>query len=314
MAIDTRTPAELEVAKSTEAALAAGKDPFGDDEEIVAPTISSQAADAAAELDEAKGIVDAVDPDEEAEPAAVTAEAKPEAATPSAEALAEIAADEQPVAALPKTPQFRVASQEAIEADMLALETEKADAFQKVMSGDMEPKDYTALEASVNRKIGRLQAQSTLAEANAQTAAQHEAEATLALMHAAKKSNELDYFADTKAQSQFDAFLNVALADPDNAGKPYAEILSSAHANVLAYRGIVKAAAPAVADEVAPTTTKPAARVPEPAPLTLRGLPNASVPNTGGTLSDALGRLTGAEYQAAFNKLTPAQKAAMVDD
>ena len=82
-------------------------------------------------------------------------------------------------------------------------------------------------------------------KANAQSNAQAENQATMALINLAKKAGELDYMADTKAQSQFDTFLNVALADPDNAGRSYPELLADAHANVLAYRGIVKAAGPA---------------------------------------------------------------------
>ena len=309
-------PADAAVNEATAAAIAAGKDPFGDDEDIAAPTIENQAARAAAALDEENGVIDpasaeAADLDDEVATEAKTEAPAEETATEepavNTEALEAIAADEPLVA---RTPQFKVDSQAVIDANTAELNTVKADALQKLMDGEMEPKVYAAVEADVNQKLGRLLVQSALAEANAQSMAQAENQATLALINSAKKSGELDYLADPKAQSQFDAFLTVGLADPDNAGKSYAELLSGAHANVLAYRGIVKAAGPLTT----PVATKPPARTPEPAPMTLRGLPNASVPNTGGTVLDALGRLRGAEYQAAFSKLTAAQKSALIDE
>jgi hypothetical protein len=64
-----------------------------------------------------------------------------------------------------------------------------------------------------------------------------------------------------------------------------------------------------------PQPNKPAAeRKPAgEAPVTLRSLPSASTPNTGGIL-EQIGRLKGPAYEAAYAKLTPAQQAALLDE
>lgn len=322
MALNTRTAAEEAVHADTEAQLAAGGDPFGDDEPIVAASIEDQAAAAAAELAAANGTTG--DPDDVDDPAdaGVTA-AAPEAAAaaaddptktqPTAAQLAEIA-DDTPAPVVERViapPKFRVASADALEADRLALHTESATALQQMMDGDLAPAEYAKINSRVIDKLGQLSVQAALAEANAQTSAQVEASALTTLMNQSKTSGALDYFTDVKAQKQFDIALNMLQDDPDNAGKSFSDLIADAHASVLAVRGISKpAATPAAA--AAPTPAAP--RVPEAGPITLRGLPNASTPATGGTIGDALGRLKGADYQAAFSKLTPAQKAAMVDD
>lgn len=305
-------PADTAVLDDIAAQEAAGGDPFGDNEEIVAVTVADQAAAAASELAAAAGMPDAVDEPDDADPpvegAATTADATadPVVAEPAAAVEPSAAPAPAPV------PQFRTASQEAIAADTAALNAEKAEALQKMMDGDLEPAAYAAIDATVTQKLGQLLVQSTLAELNAQTAAQTETQAVLALMDRSAAAKQLDYRADATAQAQFDMMLNALGADPANAGLAYPALLDKAHAAVLAVRGI--AAATTAAPPPAPLTGKPPARTPEAAPLTLRGLPVAQVPLTGGTAADALGRLTGAEYQTAFDKLTPAQQAAMVDD
>jgi hypothetical protein len=307
-------PADTAVLDDIAAQEAAGGDPFGDNEEIVAVTVTDQAAEAAAKLTAEAGNPDAVDEPDAADPpveevAPVAAAAEPAAAAP---AVAEpVAATPAPAPAPAHVPQYRVASKEAIAADTAALNAEKAAALQKMMDGDLEPAAFAVIDATVTQKLGQLLVQSTLAELNAQTAVHTETQAVLALMDRSAAAKQLDYRADPKAQERFDMELNFLSADPENAGISYAALLDKAHANVLAIRGIATTAA---APPPAPLTGKPPARTPEAAPLTLRGLPTAQVPLTGGTAADALGRLTGADYEAAFAKLTPAQQAAMVDD
>jgi len=305
-------PADIAVLDDIAAQEAAGGDPFGDDEEIVAVSIADQAAEAAAKLDAEAG-----NPDGEDEPDA--ADPPVEEAAPAAEATEPVettpavteSAKTEPAPAPDPVPQYRVASSEAIAADTAALNAEKAAALQKMMDGEIEPAAYAAIDADVTQKLGKLLVQSALAEANAQTVAQTEMNAITALIAQAKATGELDYTADAKAQRQFDAVLTMTQADPDNAGRSYAELVKEAHTTVLAIRGIKAAPAPTPAPAA---TGKPAPRVPEAGPLTLRGLPSAQVPLTGGTAADAIGRLTGADYEAAFAKLTPAQQAAMLED
>jgi hypothetical protein len=45
----------------------------------------------------------------------------------------------------------------------------------------------------------------------------------------------------------------------------------------------------------------------------LRDLPAASTPHTGGSALDAMGNLKGQAYQDAFNRLSPAQQAQLLD-
>lgn len=312
-------PADIAVLDDIAAQEAAGGDPFGDDEEIVAVSIADQATEAAAKLDAEAGNPDGVDepdaadpPVDEVAPIAEAAEpADPVETTPAAAESAKKEPAPAPAPAPDPVPQYRVASSEAIAADTAALNAEKAAALQKMMDGEIEPAEYAVIDADVTQKLGRLLVQSALAEANAQTIAQTETNALNALIAHAKATGELDYIADAKAQRQFDTVLTMAQADPDNAGRSYAELVKEAHTTVLAIRGIKAAPAPAPAPAA---TGKPAPRVPEAGPLTLRGLPSAQVPLTGGTAADAIGRLTGADYEAAFAKLTPAQQAAMLED
>ena len=94
-------------------------------------------------------------------------------------------------------------------------------------------------------------------------------------------------------------------AQPDNAGKDFADLIEDAHKMVKAMRGVqtpAKAAAPA-------QERKPAGD----APVTLRSLPSASTPNTGGVI-EQIARLKGPAYEAAYAKLTPAQQAALLDE
>jgi SWI/SNF-related matrix-associated actin-dependent regulator 1 of chromatin subfamily A len=251
----------------------------------------------------------------EADPAAAAAASAAET-PPTAEALAEIAADEATVAAPAPAPQFRVASSEAIEADMQALETEKAEAFQKVMSGDMEAAEYSKLEAATNRKIGKLQAQITLAEANAQTAAQAEASTVFALMDRSQRTGQLDYRADVTAQKQFDLALLMAEADPENAGKSFADLCETAHSAVLAMRGIAKAAAvtaaPAVAAVVA-APAAPAAPKPRDIPQTLVNLPAAAAVPVGNDFMTQFNAITDPdEADALLASMPKAQRQALM--
>ena len=297
MAIDTRTPAELEVAKTVEAELAAGGDPYGDDEPLVAETIEVQAnAAAQAQADEGgNSAPGALLPATDEQAPAGTAE----------EAAPEVVAEPQAL------PQYTVDGTD-FAAQRAALRAERREVEAKWASGELSDDDRaTALDELQDKSDALLIEQtraSTLAEANAQAeqrAAESRANAETAAMRAvaeaAKASGQIDYASDIKAQKQFDVMFTAVKADPDNADKTSSQLVQEAHKAVLALRGI--------ADK-----TPAKERTAPPAPPTLRNLPNATTSNSGGTVADSIGRLTGAAYQAAFAKLTPAQKAALVDD
>lgn len=281
------TPEDLKALEAIAAAEAAGQDPFGDDEPLTVEADADEPAPEAASEAAA---------DTEAEQAAADAPAA-EAAQP----------DPEPEPAQPE-PAAMPAYKAELPADHKAQRTEllkaKADAMRKLMDGEMSAEEFAAEELRVTEALedlaaARIRAE-TLQEANAQSQQAYQARAIQRLIANAK--SEVDYAADATAQKQFDTSLQVLAAQPDNAGKDFADLIEDAHKMVKAMRG-VQTPAKAPAPE-----RKPAGDV----PVTLRSLPSASTPNTGGVI-EQIGRLKGPAYEAAFDKLTPAQKAALLD-
>ena len=280
------TPEDQKTLDAIAAAEAAGQDPFGDDEPL---TVEAEAdadqpaaeaeAQAAADAEAEQGATDA--------PAAEAAQAEPEPEQP------------EPVA----MPAYKA----ELPADHKAQRTEllkaKADAMRKLMDGEMTADEFSAEELRVTEALedlaaARIRAE-TLQDANAQSQQAYQARAIQRLIANAK--SEVDYAADATAQKQFDTSLQVLAAQPDNAGKDFADLIEDAHKMVKAMRGIAPQAKP-VAER------KPSGD----APVTLRGVPSASTPNTGGVI-EQIARLKGPAYEAAFAKLTPAQQAALLD-
>ena len=305
---NAQNPSDAAMLDSIETELAAGGDPFGDDEPIVPETIEMQAQKAAAGVDDD-------DSGDEANDEPTTDET-----VVDADALAAIAGTDEPIGEslptdtaddAPSPQQFRTADKAVLDSERTILLAQDAEAFKKVMDGEMEPGDYAALRGEIGNKLDTLLIQRTLIEANAQNKAQLENASVRSIMDNAKQSGEIDYFTDIKGQKQFDMALQMLLADPDNAGRTFSAVTKEAHASVLALRGV--AAKPAATLAATTAATKPAARVPEKPPITLRGLPSASTPNTTTGIAEAMGRLRGAAYQDAFAKLTPAQQSALVD-
>lgn len=278
------TPEDQKTLDAIAAAEAAGQDPFGDDEPL---TVEAEAdADQPDAEAEAQAAADA-----EAEQGAEAAQAEPEPEQP------------EPVA----MPAYKA----ELPADHKAQRTEllkaKADAMRKLMDGEMTSEEFATEEMRVTEALedlaaARIRAE-TLQEANAQSQEAYQARAIQRLIANAK--SEVDYAADAAAQKQFDTSLQVLAAQPDNAGKDFADLIEDAHKMVKAMRGVqtpAKAAAPA-------QERKPAGD----APVTLRSLPSASTPNTGGVI-EQIARLKGPAYEAAYAKLTPAQQAALLDE
>ncbi len=281
------TPEDQKTLDAIAAAEAAGQDPFGDDEPL---TVEAEAdadqpaaeaeAQAAADAEAEQGAADA--------PAAESAQAEPEPEQP------------EPVA----MPAYKA----ELPADHKAQRTEllkaKADAMRKLMDGEMTADEFATEELRVTEALedlaaARIRAE-TLQEANAQSQQVYQARTIQRLI--AKTKAEVDYATDTAAQQQFDTSLRVLAAQPANADKDFADLAEDAHKMVKAMRGIAQTPKPSAADR------KPAGD----APVTLRSLPSASTPNTGGVI-EQIARLKGPAYEAAFAKLTPAQQAALLD-
>lgn len=281
------TPEDQKALDAIAAAEAAGQDPFGDDE----PLTTEAAAD-----EPAPEAVPEAAADTEAEQAAADAPAA-EAAQPDPEPE-----PEQPEpAAMPPYKAELPADHKAQRTELLQA---KADAMRKLMDGEMSAEEFAAEEMRVTEALedlaaARIRAE-TLQEANAQSQQAYQARAIQRLIANAK--SEVDYAADATAQKQFDTSLQVLAAQPDNAGKDFADLIEDAHKMVKAMRGIAQAPKQPAADR------RPAGDV----PVTLRSLPSASTPNTGGVI-EQIARLKGPAYEAAFAKLTPAQQAALLD-
>ena len=282
-----KTPAEIETLAETQRQIAAGNDPFGDDELDGGVPAAKTAEERIAELTEEPAKEDAVTPEDVAETSVVD-----EPSSPQPTFLAEVPKDYQ--------------NQRKV------LMTEKAEAMKKLMEGELEPDAFAEIESRVSDALEDLTAQriraETLIEANTQTAAalqQHEIKRLIA-----RTKTEVDYLTDGKAQKQFDMALQMLNADSDNSSRDFGELVAQAHKAVMALRGT-----PSKAEQVADEVLKRAARKPdgEP-PITLRGLPVAATPNSNGDAVEAMGRLSGQAYQEAFKKLSPGQRAKLLDE
>ena len=270
------TPEDLKALEAIAAAEAAGQDPFGDDEPL---TTEAEAQETEAEAA----------PEPPAEQAAEAKQAEPEAARTEAAEL----------------PTYKAEVPQDYKAQRAQLLQAKAEAMKKLMDGEIDAEAFAAedmrvAEALEDLAAARIRAE-TLQEANAQSQQAYQARAIQRLI--ANTKGEVDYAADVTAQQQFDTSLQVLAAQPANAGKDFADLIEDAHKMVKAMRGVQTPAKATAADR------RPAGDV----PVTLRSLPSASTPNTGGVI-EQIARLKGPAYEAAYAKLTPAQQAALLDE
>lgn len=292
----TLTAAEQKTLDDIAAAQARGEDPFGDDEtNDTATTTTTANADGTGEgQGQPKGGGTGKTNGDHVDEATLQAIAE----GTEREALAELNAGTDPL-------QFNAQVPTDYKATRAALLAEKSEAMGKLMDGELDAAEYAAIESRVLDSLEDLSAQriraETLMEANAQTQAQTQQAAISALIVKAK--DEVAYATDAKAQRQFDMAMTAVGTDPDNAGKPFAHLVNEAHKVVMALRGVQ--AKPEVPGQRPPGGN---------APVTLRSIPAAQTPNTGGSITDQLARLTGQEYEAAYAKLTPQQRASMLDD
>ena len=220
---------------------------------------------------------------------------------------------------------------------------EKALAMKKLIDGELDLEAFSVIESRVSNALEDLTAQrirsETLSEANVQNQQAMQQSEIRRLIARAKA--DVDYSKDTKAQKSFDVALRTLQADPDNGVLEFGDLVDEAHRVVLAMRGgvgKVDATVPAVAAVTVPvvapvvketkavkaaTPVAPVAvaleKVPdrqpaEKAPVTLRGLPVASTPNSNGDVIEQMSRLSGQAYQDAFAKLSPQQRRSLVDE
>lgn len=292
------TPEEQKVLDALEKAKAAGGDPFGDEDDL--DTVIDETADEVAD-DVAE---DSADDETQARE---TPKREDDEVDKPAEANEDVALPEVASEYRAEVPQdYKDRRAELMKA--------KAEAMKKLMDGEIDAEAFAAEDARIADALEELTAQriraETLIEANQQAQALQQQKALQRLI--AQTREQVDYMKDQKAQKQFDTAMRAIAADPDNAGRDYADLIQEAHRVVCALRGIplTKGEQVARAVETAAATRRPK----EAPPVTLRNIPAASTPNANGDILDQLGRLSGPAYEEAFNRLSPAQRKALLDE
>lgn len=319
--MNMKTTVSQALAASVDEALARGEDPLGDNDPLEVEQNEDDAQAGQGEQEQAAGADDVQAQQQEQEAAGSDADAgatqaadagadtlQVDDAALNAEALAAVAADDadpEPVQLATDTTDFKAERQkleekeDGIEAKWAAGELSDAERATQLRDLRKQQNDLTRQETRAE----------TIAELNRQQLQAYQSRVLLAIATQSKAAGQLDY-TDAKVGAAFDHMLHAVSADPGNEGKSFKELASLAHDALCATRGVKttkEAASPAPAPAAAP-------RKPPQAPVTLRSLPAASTPNTGGNAVDALGSLKGQDYQEAFSRLTPAQKAALLDE
>lgn len=330
-----RTPEEQRVLDEIAAQTAAGADPFGDDEELVRPGAGGQqpagetdadATDADDGDGEADGAPNKADDSQAAANEQTQNEDGKKADTPNdgqqaqdldPDVLADIADPLQ----LRQPTRFQAEVPKDFKEQRAKLLAEKAAATGKLMNGEIDTDAYAAEEVRIAEaldELNRVQVRAeTLAEVNRQNDANYSQTALDSLIKRSRVSGEIDYKATPGAAQHFDRALQVVLADPEFAGKDIAEVYDEAHSIVCARMGVQrKAPGGEPTQQQAGTGGKTEApnRQTAAAPLTLRNLPAAASTTPAGGVEEQLARLTGPEYEAAFSKLTPSQRARLLDE
>lgn len=302
------SPAEAEALKAIEAAEAAGQDPFGDLDDDA--TDAAPAAQAASEPEAAEPETT----DEAGEPAASEAASEEPEEGVDETVLNELA---DPLGiAQPAPTAYTAEIPSDLDGKRTELLTKKAEALEKLMSGEIEAKEFAGVEIEVANELAKIDRQiaraETLAEINQQTSARYEGMVIAQIVDTTKPV--LDYTKDASAQRQFDVVMAGLRADPANAAKSFAQLAADANRTVLAIRGLSLDGQQNTSTQ---TPAKPTGgtRLPtEKPPATLRGIPVAATPNTGGGVVEQMANLSGQAYEAAFQKLSPAQQAALLGE
>jgi hypothetical protein len=310
------TPQEAQTLKDIEAAAARGEDVFGDDEEIVKPGFGDTDNSDQQTAGEVADDDDAATPGDESQTNGdqinqQQADAQ-QAGDDSTNGIDPAVLDEiaNPPAAEPAlTAQFKASVPEDYKAKRTELLATKAKAMKDLMDGTIDADAFAEIDAQVSTDLEDLTAQriraETLIEANTQTQQAYQQREIQKLI--ARTKAEVDYTADPKAAKQFDTAMALLVADPDNAGMDFAELIQTTHKMVASMRGVSVAK---TQDKQPPPERKPT----DAAPVTLRSLPTASTPNSNGNIVDQLARLKGADYERAFSKLSPADRRALLDE
>lgn len=338
-----RTPEEQRVLDEIAAQTAAGGDPFGDNEELVRPGAGGEqpaddaaggqgaAADDGGDNDGDGGADGTPNPADDGQ-AATDEQQKGDdgkkAGTPADDQRSQdldpdVLADIADPLQLRQPTRFQAEVPKDFKEQRSKLLGEKAAATARLMNGEIDTEAYAAEEVRIAEALDELTRQQvraeTLAEVNRQNEASYSQLALDNLIKRSKTAGEIDYKATPGAAQHFDRAMQVVLADPEFAGKDIAEVYAEAHSMVCARLGVQRKAAGGgagnqAADGSAGKTEIPNRQPAGAAPITLRNIPAAASTTPAGGVEEQMARLTGPEYEAAFSKLTPSQRARLLDE
>lgn len=204
--------------------------------------------------------------------------------------------------------------------DLDALDAREAELQAKLDANDIEPRDFAVELRKINNDravvLSEQSTARTIMETNKGNEQANNARFERSFIKAVSKDG-IDY-TQTKNLRLFNTMIEEA-ADELPEGATKLQLWSEAHRRVALARGVQlgkTAAPPAPAAAPAPTAA-PAAPTPPPsrkmnpkdAPATLAHVAGGQAPeDTGGDPFADLDRLDGVEYEAALNRLTPAQR------
>lgn len=268
--------------------------------------------------DDAAATAGATDPHEAAaaaQDAAAAAAAAAGGEKPAGEKTgAEAGADEGAAVAAtdrPFVPQYSAEVPPDAKEKITALQAEEADAFKKLMDGEISAEDYQAVRTRTSTEIDTIKEQSLTAkifeQANQQTADQlARAEWTRAETASfnAFKTEGLDYKARPALLAAYNTHLKALGADPKNENRDAQWFLTEAHRLTKADLGIVTNPGTKPGDATATRSGVDPAEIPP----TLRNVPMAAANAVNADEFAHMRNLTGLELEKAHARLTPEQR------
>ncbi len=311
------TPHE-EMQAHIEAEIAAGRDPFGDDESESAP--ASEESEAAVSEAPAEQPGDGRETQEsQSVGEAGSGQSPPEASGEQPGDAGELSEDEIRATLAAISPDHAAALKidipdvSGVDARLAEIESKTDDVEQRYMDGGITDAERMAELRKLNRERDSLNREKARAETVAYVIQQQARNAQQAILDGlvqSAKADGINYDTDADAQVEFNAALKTAEALPRMAGKPAAEIYATAHRMVLAARGVTPAPTPPA---TASQAQGPARRAAPPIPPSIRGLPTAATQTQGSGLDDVLRHRKGTNFDDAWERMTEEQRRAYLD-
>jgi hypothetical protein len=198
---------------------------------------------------------------------------------------------------------FTAAAPEDADAQITALNAQKADAFKQLMDGELSPEEYSAKDSEISGQIRAIEREVTTANVatklTLENAQRSYFEKVNRLLDAAKDEG-IDYRGNKVLHHALDATVKELAADPENADKPESWFLQTAHKAVKDSFGLGK-------ERQDPA--KKTGRAPDLSglPPSLRNVPAAAESDDGGEFAHLNG-LKGMKLEQAVAKMSPEQQ------